>query len=125
MARTIQPMPPSHAPSTSVPIRDRLRSDLKSAMKTKDQMLMRVLRTAIAAIDNAEAVEGPTGAVGTIGYGDVPRRHLEPPKAVEILEAEIHERETGSAEYRRVGRADAAETLQAEISILRLYVESS
>ena len=61
---------------------------------------------------SAEAVEGPTGAVGTIGYGDAPRRHLEPAKAVEILDAEIHERETGSAEYRRVGRADAAETLQ-------------
>jgi uncharacterized protein YqeY len=76
-------------------------------------------------MENAEAVEAPAASTGIFGYGDVDRRQLEPGREVELIEAEIHERETGLAEYQRVGQVDAAAALQAEISILRRYLENS
>ncbi len=119
-AFSIRPMPESQ-----LPMRDLLRSDLRTALKAQDRVLTRVLRSVISAMENAEAVEAPAASTGTIGYGDVDRRRLEPGREVELIEAEILERETGLAEYQRVGQIDAAAVLQVEISILRRYLENS
>lgn len=104
-------------------IGDRLRSDLMAAMKARDGARARVLRSALAAIDNAGAVEAPAQVVGDVGYGDVPRRPLDAAQARALLEEEILEREVGVTEYQRVNRPDEAETLRAEIATLRTYLD--
>jgi hypothetical protein len=43
------------------PLRDRLQSSLKSAMRERDATATSVLRTTLSAIANAEAVEVPAG----------------------------------------------------------------
>jgi hypothetical protein len=106
-----------------VSIGDRLRSDLMAAMKAKDGARTRVLRSALAAIDNAGAVEAPAEVDAELGYGDVPRRPLDAATARALLEEEILEREVGVTEYLRVDRRDEAETLRAEIATLRTYLD--
>jgi uncharacterized protein YqeY len=103
-------------------IGERLRSDLMLAMRARDDARTRVLRSALAAIDNAGAVAAPTSSAGTIGYSDVPRRQLDPSTIRAVLEAEILEREAGIIEYQGVDRPDEAETLRAEIATLRSYL---
>jgi uncharacterized protein len=103
-------------------IGERLRSDLMLAMRASDDARTRVLRSVLAAIDNAGAVEAPTSSAGTIGYSDVPRRQLDPSTIREVLEAEILEREAGIIEYQGVDRPDEAEILRAEIATLRSYL---
>jgi uncharacterized protein YqeY len=39
-------------------VRERLRADLKSAIKSRDHPAVNLLRTTLAAIDNAEAIDG-------------------------------------------------------------------
>jgi len=106
-----------------VSLRDRMRSDLMTAMKTKDRTRTTVLRSALAAIDNAGAVAGPTTSMGIIGYGDVARRDLDHPQELDVLEAEILERETAFDAYLRIEQHDAAETLREEIDVLRSYLD--
>jgi uncharacterized protein len=86
----------SEAGDNIASIGERLRSDLTLAMRDRDDARTRVLRSALAAIDNAGAVEAPAGTAGTIGYSDVPRRKLDPSTIRAVLEAEISEREAGS-----------------------------
>jgi hypothetical protein len=107
------------------PVDERLRSDLMLAMRARDDARIRVLRSALAAIDNAGAVEAPTSSAGTVGYSDVPRRQLDPRTIRAVLEAEILEREAGIIEYQGVDRPDEADTLRAEIANLRSYLVDS
>jgi hypothetical protein len=102
-----------------------MRSDLTLAMKAHDQIRVRVLRSVLSAIGNAEAVEvvGKTGA--TIGYGDVARRSLTGQQLTGVLQGEIAEREVAVTEYERVGRPELAETMRWEIEILLSYLETA
>ena len=105
-------------------IRSRLRSDLTTAMKTGDKVRIRVVRSTMAAIANAEAVEGSARAEGTVSYADVPRREVGRAQIIELLDTEIGEREIAAAQYRDVGRPADAETLEEEMGVLRAYLES-
>ncbi|MDP9143207.1 MAG: GatB/YqeY domain-containing protein [Actinomycetota bacterium] len=111
-------------------MRDRMRSDLTRAMKARDQIQVSVLRSGLAAIDNAEAVEitdksDVTIGDVTIGYGDVARRSLTGQQIANVLQDEIGERQVSVIEYERIGRPDLAETLRREIEILRSYLETA
>lgn len=64
-------MPSTTGPNNADPIRDRLRSDLTRAMRNREQARVTVIRTVLAAIDNAEAVEIAETGQGTVGYADV------------------------------------------------------
>ena len=48
-------------------MRARLRQDLTAAMKARDAVAVTALRSAIAAIDNAEAVEVPGEPTAPVG----------------------------------------------------------
>lgn len=74
-------------------------------------------------IANAEAVEASTGAVGTVGYSDVPRRAVGRAQIIDLIEGEIGEREIAAAQYRDVGRPGDAETLEEEMDVLRAYLD--
>lgn len=91
------------------------------------------LRSALAAIDNAEAVDAsfaPTvdlageianSAVGP-GAGDVQRRTLSEAQMAGVVRAEITDRRAAAAEYERVGQHDRAARLRGEADVLDLHV---
>ena len=93
-------------------------------MRTGDKVRIRVVRSAMTAIANAEAVAASTRAEGTVGYSDVPRRQVGRAQIIDMIESEIGEREIAAAQYRDVGRPADAETLDEEIGVLRAYLDS-
>ena len=51
-------------------LKERLRADLKAAMQARASDEIRLLRTLIAALDNAEAVPGTPGGYVHRAFGD-------------------------------------------------------
>jgi hemoglobin len=98
-------------------------------MKTRDAVSTSALRSALGAIDNAEAVdadivapmaEGPiAGAVTGLGAGELPRRTLSEDDIAAIVQAEIAEREAEAQSYDELDRVDEADRLRAEAYVLR------
>lgn len=108
-------------------MRRRLRDALLTAMKSRDRLSVAVLRSALAAIDNAEAVETPASAgrggaieaspVGA-GVADVARRALTEAEVEGIVRAEVAARESAARDYDAAGRSERAESLRAEAGVL-------
>jgi uncharacterized protein len=115
-------------------IRTALRADLTAALKTRDRIAAAALRSALAAIDNAEAVpvdgapvagEGAVaGAVIGVGAAEVARRGLTEVDVRAILAGEVQERRTAAAEYERLGRAERATQLRAEADVLGRHLQA-
>jgi uncharacterized protein len=102
----------------------RIRDDLAEAMRARDMAKVKVLRTTMSAIQNAEAVEGVASVEGVVGYSDVQRRSLSDDDVIEIIIREIEEFEGSVAEYRQIGQTERAEGLQRELEVLRSYLTS-
>jgi uncharacterized protein len=119
-------------------LRARLRADLRGAMKAQRQDEMAALRTLIAAIDNAEAVEqaaSPTltqsapptssehvaGAVHGLGVTDAARRQLSERDLQRIIENELWERDAQAERLTLLGRADDASRLRVEADVIARY----
>ena len=102
----------------------RIRDDLAEAMRDRDMARVKVLRTTVSAIQNAEAVEGVASVEGVVGYSDVQRRSLSDDDVIEIIVREIEEFEGSVAEYRQIGQTERAEGLQRELEVLRSYLTS-
>ncbi|HSJ84718.1 MAG TPA: GatB/YqeY domain-containing protein [Acidimicrobiia bacterium] len=103
-------------------MRDRLKADLANAMRNRDRPRINVLRSALSAIDNAEAVATTGSSEGTIGYADVARRSLDEAEVVELIADEISERETSASHYLELGLTEQARRLRDEADILRAYL---
>src|SRR5918999_5932165 len=103
--RPRHPIPPAdrrrmtRMPADGDNLRERLRRALPAAMKARDRPAIAALRSALAAIDNAEAVEAaetPTGAgtpafagtVAGVGAAEAERRRLTHTEMEQILRAE-------------------------------------
>jgi uncharacterized protein YqeY len=105
----------------------RLRADLKDAMKERRSDDARLLRTLIAAIDNAEAVpvdlSGAAHASRTLGdpSGEVARLELDDVALGTILAAEQEARRAAAEDYDRHGRTDEAARLRAEAAQIERY----
>ncbi|MFC0040777.1 hypothetical protein [Actinomadura rayongensis] len=108
-----------------MPLRQELKDALVVAMKTRDRTAASVLRTTLAAIDNAGAVAvadpgpqaielTPVGAAAT----EAPRRDLTEADVERIVRAELDERRTLAADYARAGKPEQAERFQAEADVL-------
>jgi uncharacterized protein YqeY len=117
----------SGPPDTGSVLHQRLRGALPPALKARDQVAVAALRSALAAIDNAQAVEAPpaprlggvvAGAVPGLGAGEAPRRELSEDDIVAIVRAEVADRLAAAADYERAGRVDAAVRLRAEADVL-------
>ncbi|MGW4489070.1 GatB/YqeY domain-containing protein [Amycolatopsis sp. NPDC004368] len=116
-------------------MRASLRAGLKTALKNRDRVATTALRAALAAIDNAEAVpvdqplstasgtEHVVGAALGVGAAEAARRELSDADVRAIVENEVVERATAAAEYAGLGRAEAAERLQAEAEVLTSYLD--
>jgi uncharacterized protein len=113
------------------PLHTRLRRALPPALKARDQAAVAALRSALAAIDNAQAVEAPpaprsggvvAGAVTGLGAGDAPRRQLSESDIAVIVRAEVADRRAAAADYARAGQVDAAARLTAEADVLAAHL---
>ncbi|WP_420121076.1 hypothetical protein [Nakamurella sp.] len=120
--------PPDH-------IRARLRSGLTAAMKARDKEAVAALRTALAAIDDAEAVPVPAPAAGPaatgeyvagtgvgLGSTEAARRELTLDDLHAVVRGQIDERVAEAATYDGLGRADAADRLRREAALLETYL---
>lgn len=86
---------------------ERLLEDMKTAMKSKDQLRLSVIRLAKAAIMNLKIARG---------------HELSDQEVIEVLAKEAKQRQDSIAEYEKVGRADVVQTLRNEIEIIKEYL---
>jgi uncharacterized protein len=142
-------MAPQHSEETERPeatedIRVRMRRGLFDAMKARDQQAVAALRSTLARIDNAEAVDADAvdddglddepalysgeghpavaGSVLGVGAADVDRRVLKPEEMAAIVRDDVEEREIAAEVLVRVGRPDQAERLRAQNKLLTTYL---
>lgn len=112
----------------SVEMKRRLRADLRLAMKEGRPEEAGVLRSLVAALDNAEAPpRTPTLMTHSLldftsGSAEVQRLHLDERRVSEVLQGEVRERERAAAEFERLGRIDRAQSLRAEARVALRYV---
>lgn len=101
-------------------MRTHLRAALKAALSARDRTAVRALRSALAAIDNAEAVPSNQPATGAHGLGaaEADRRELAEDEILRIVRAEVRDRLSASEEYERLGQTEAAERLRTEAAVL-------
>ncbi|MEV4534112.1 hypothetical protein AB0J82_09795 [Asanoa sp. NPDC049518] len=107
-------------------LRERLRRTLRDALRARDAVAAGALRSAISAIDNAEAV--PVGAdgrlslnpLGTVGVGaaEATRRALDDDEILRIVRAEVADRMAAAAQYERLGQVDAAGRMRSGAELL-------
>jgi uncharacterized protein YqeY len=110
-------------------IAERLRAALVPAMRSRETAAVSAIRSAMAAISNAEAVPTPeldtragsgpiAGAVG-VGAAETARRELTEDDRVAIVTEEVRERDAAADELTLAGQPEAAERLRAESAALR------
>lgn len=111
-----------HEPANDM--KERLRADLRAAMKDRRLAEVKVLRALIAALDNAEAPAGPAANAPWSGDGptEIARLILSDADVQRAIGAELGEREQAVIELERVGRAEHAETVRAEALVVRRYL---
>ncbi len=105
-------------------LRQTMQDQLPAAIKAGDVPRVNVLRTTLAAIDNAEAVDlsGPTTPVGLLG--DVERRRLTDEDIRAIISGERAELSTTATHLRRLGQASRARELDERATILGEYLSA-
>lgn len=118
---------PDLSPTPASGLRERLRTRLTAAMRAKDRTAVRALRSAMSAIDNAEAAplddHHRAGAVeaSSLGAGsaEVARLHLSEEEVAAVVRREVDDRLSAADEVERGGRLEAAAELRAEAEVLR------
>lgn len=120
-------------PMTASTLRSAIRDALTVAMKDRDRVATSALRSALAAIDNAEAVdvslappEQPgviAGGVVGLGAGEVSRRTITDDDVRAILRDAISEREAAAAQYDEMRRHEDAARLRTEVSVLAALLD--
>lgn len=114
-------------------LHQRLRHDLTAALRARDRELVRVLRTVLSALANAEAqphqpvatrhTEGViAGAALGLGASEVPRRELADDDVVAILRAERDEWVASAEVLASRGAPEAALALRADAAVLDGYL---
>ena len=113
-------------------VRDALRRALTDAMRRRDTAVIAPLRSAIAAIDNAEAVApstGPSvespiaGSAGGLGTSEVARATLSEDEQIAIVTEEISELAQHVERLTRMCRLEEADAARRALTILRGVVQ--
>lgn len=131
-----EPSPHEPTPMNSVDDwKGLLRTALREALKEKRPHAVTAFRDALAALDDAEAVDAAAappvqdgviaGGVAGLGAGDVPRRELSADEAAAILARELRERREAAASYRQLGRQADAEALALQAEALAALLPPS
>lgn len=111
----------------------RMRKDLTRAMRARDSSTVRVLRSTLSAVANAEAqpIEASirlessgniAGAAIGVGASEVSRRELTEDDIRNVVASEKNEILDSAAELDRRGATDRATELRAEAAILDRYL---
>jgi uncharacterized protein YqeY len=104
-------------------VRDELESDLTVAMSDRDATRVAAIRTALAAIDNAEAVEGSEVPPGSGVYEtELPRRMLIEEEVLAVVSGVRDELRDSASEMRRVGQLEEADRLERQVEVLDAYL---
>lgn len=109
-------------------MKERLRADLRAAIKNGRTVEVKVLRALVAALDNAEALPAEGGRTAPVhhrfhtGSAEVERLLLSSADVRGVLLAEIDERERAAEGMDRLKRTDRAEALRAEALLARRYL---
>ena len=90
-------------------LKDRLKTDLTSAMRSKDELRMATIRMALTSITNAEVA-------GTQA------RELSEDEVITILTKEAKKRREAAQAFRDGGRSDRAEREDAEAAVIADYL---
>ena len=126
----MEPLRPKAGARPGTDARARLRLALTEAIRARDMTAVPALRSALAAIGNAEAVEpgavAPTGtgsphvagAAAGLGAAEAERRRLSAAEIEQIVLGEAGERERAARDYERAGHADRADPLRREAQVL-------
>ena len=119
------------------PLRRRLETSLRAAMKDRESAAVGALRAALGAIDNAEAVplpDGPAtapttgpiaGARDGAGAGDVAPRELSEADVTAIVRAEIDDLRSSADEYVALGRDQQAAQLRVQADLLEGHLSAT
>jgi uncharacterized protein YqeY len=103
-------------------VRARMQIDLRDAMRDQDRSRVSVLRTALAALANAEAVEAQDVAVVDGLYAaEAERRELSDVDVRTVLDGVRDELLVAAGEIGRLGRSGDAERLRAQAAIVEGY----
>lgn len=101
-----------------------IRSDLTAAMKARDDDTVRTLRSLLAAIGNAAAVE-PETEESEVSLGafssETPRHEVTSVDVDRIIDTEISERREALILYQDAGRPDITNRMEHEIRVLSRY----
>lgn len=114
---------------TAEGMKTQLRTDLRAAMKEGRTNEAKLLRTLIAAIDNAEAPPINTNHQTTEQLqfhnrsAEIERLTLTSAQVRKVLVAELEERERAAAELIQVNRPEHADTLRSEALIIKSYIQ--
>jgi uncharacterized protein YqeY len=118
-------------PDPAVPLRQRLRAALPAAMKARDRVAVAALRSTLAAIDNAEAVDRAASVDQHLGIEQIPvgvgateveRRMLTEMQVERIVRIEVAEWETAARDYDGAGRPEQAKLLRGQASVLLAHL---
>ncbi|GAM49287.1 glutamyl-tRNA amidotransferase [Nocardia seriolae] len=90
-------------------LKTKLRSDMTTAMKSKDTLRLGTLRMLLSAIQNAE-VAGPQA------------RELSDPEVVAVLQKEAKKRNEAAVVYEQAGRGELAANERAEEQVIDEYL---
>jgi uncharacterized protein YqeY len=102
----------------------RLKADLSAALKTRDAQLVAVIRTLMAAIANAEAVElDPSQPKEVQGWAEAPRRRLTGEDLSGIMGREAADLRAAAVEYEQHGQAQEAGRLRRSAGFVDRYLE--
>lgn len=109
-------------------MKERLRTDLREAMKQGNAAELKVVRALVAALDNAEAPPlrpGPASIEHEIAGGstEIERLLLSRNDVRRVLLAEIEEREHAAAKLEHAGKKELAAAVRSEVLVVRRYVE--
>lgn len=126
---------PNGGGAAAATLRQRMRAALTSAMKARDQVRVRTLRSALGALDNAEAVDlaaAPppgvssghiAGGVAGLGAAEVARQALDADRVAEMVRAEVNHRRQAADEYERAGATERARELRDEADVLSSFLD--
>jgi uncharacterized protein YqeY len=117
-------------------LRARLRRRLSGALRDHDRLAVSALRSALAALDNAEAVQPAeglrpeasehfAGGMAGLGAAEVERRVLDAESQRRIVKAEIEARLTAAATYEQHGQNTRAAELRLGVEVLLAVLGST
>lgn len=98
--------------SDDASILDRITEDLKAAMKARDKVRLRTLRSLRSALQNKQIEESEGGARAELSEAD----------QLAVVRKQVKQRKDSIEQYRDAGRQDLVDKEQEEIEVLDEYL---